>query len=122
VPDEAKCQRTAKPSTSPISSWTLRRASPATRSHRNTAGTTISHSAASSAVMPSPTRRPRATSKTPAAEAYEAKRKYLQNAWRKNDHDAADNDALLPTQDARAVADPAWLEKKERLQNSWRMK
>lgn len=57
-----------------------------------------------------------------AAEAYEAKRAYLQNAWRKNHQAAADDDALLPTQDARAVADRAWLEKKERLQNSWRMK
>jgi hypothetical protein len=57
-----------------------------------------------------------------AAKAYEAKRAYLQNAWRKNHQDAADDDALLPTQDARADANQAWLDKKERLQNGWRLK
>jgi hypothetical protein len=57
-----------------------------------------------------------------AALAYEAKRARLQNAWRKNHQDATDDDVLLPTQDARAVADQAWLDKKERLQNGWRMK
>jgi hypothetical protein len=57
-----------------------------------------------------------------ASEAYEAKRAYLQNAWRKNHRDATDDDVLLPTRDARAVADQAWLDKKERLQNGWRMK
>jgi hypothetical protein len=57
-----------------------------------------------------------------AAEAYAAKRKYLQNAWRKNRHDAADDDALLPTQDARAVADRAYEDRKVWLSNAWRHK
>jgi hypothetical protein len=57
-----------------------------------------------------------------AAEAYEAKRAYLQNAWRKNHQDAADDDALLPTRDARADADQAYRDKCERLQNAWRLK
>jgi hypothetical protein len=57
-----------------------------------------------------------------AAEAYEARRTRLQNAWRKN---AADDNAPGQCADAaqaRAVADRAWFDKKERLQNSWRMK
>jgi hypothetical protein len=57
-----------------------------------------------------------------AAEAYEAKRARLQNAWRKN---AADDDTPAQCADAAeagAVADRAWLEKKERLQNSWRLR
>jgi hypothetical protein len=57
-----------------------------------------------------------------AAEAYEAKRAYLQNAWRKNHQNATEDDGPLPTRDARADADRAWLDKKERLQNGWRMK
>jgi hypothetical protein len=57
-----------------------------------------------------------------AAEAYEAKRAYLQNAWRKNHQDAADDDALLPMRDARADADQAYRDKCERLQNAWRLK
>jgi hypothetical protein len=57
-----------------------------------------------------------------AAEAYEAKRAYLQNAWRKNHQNATEDDDPLPTRDARADADQAWLDKKERLQNGWRMK
>jgi hypothetical protein len=57
-----------------------------------------------------------------AAEAYEAKRAYLQNAWRKTHQDATEDDAPLPTRDARADAEQAWLDKKQRLQNGWRMK
>jgi hypothetical protein len=64
---------------------------------------------------------PPRSSQDEAAEAYEAKRARLQDAWHKKHQDAAD-DAPPPTQDARAVADRAWLDKKERLQNSWRMK
>jgi hypothetical protein len=55
-----------------------------------------------------------------AAIAYEERRQRLQNAWRKDHQDAADDDAPLPPQDARVVADRAWLDKKERLQNLWR--
>jgi hypothetical protein len=57
-----------------------------------------------------------------AAKAYEAKRAYLQNAWRKN---SADDDTPAQCTDAaqaRADAEQAWLDKKERLQNGWRMK
>jgi hypothetical protein len=60
-----------------------------------------------------------------AAEAYEVRRARLQNAWRKNHQDLADDDTPAQCADAaqaRAVADRAWLDKKERLQNSWRMK
>jgi hypothetical protein len=57
-----------------------------------------------------------------AAEAYEAKRAYLQNAWRKNHQDTADDDALLLTRAARADADQAYRDKCERLQNAWRLK
>jgi hypothetical protein len=60
--------------------------------------------------------------KDAAAEAYEAKRAYLQNAWRKN---AAEDDPPAQCTDAaqaRADADQAWLDKKERLQNGWRIK
>jgi hypothetical protein len=64
---------------------------------------------------------PPRSSQDEAAEAYEAKRARLQDAWHKKHQDAADG-APPPTQDARAVADRAWLDKKERLQNSWRMK
>ena len=60
--------------------------------------------------------------KDAAAEAYEAKRAYLQNAWRKNHQDAADDDVLLPTQDARAVADRAYEDRKVWLSNAWRHK
>jgi hypothetical protein len=64
-----------------------------------------------------------------ASDAYAERSQRLENAWRKDhqeaaerkDHqDAADDDAPLPKQDARAVADRAWLDKKERLQTSWR--
>jgi hypothetical protein len=60
-----------------------------------------------------------------AARAYDERRVLLQNAWRKNHQDAADDDTPAQCADAaqaRAVADRAWLDKKERLQNSWRMK
>src|SRR5262245_59275687 len=57
-----------------------------------------------------------------AAAAYEEKRQNLQRGSRRHNADAGDDDVLLPTQEARAVADRAWLDKKERLQNSWRMK
>jgi hypothetical protein len=57
-----------------------------------------------------------------AALAYEERRDRLANAWRKNHRDATEDDAPLPTRDARADADRAWLDKKERLQNGWRMK
>jgi hypothetical protein len=57
--------------------------------------------------------------KDAADEAYEAKRAYMQNAWRK---DATDDDALPPTQHARAVADRAYAERTKRMQNAWRQK
>jgi hypothetical protein len=65
------------------------------------------------------------TSQDDAARAYDERRARLQNAWRKNHQDAADDDTPAQCADAaqaRALADRAWLDKKERLQNSWRMK
>jgi hypothetical protein len=57
-----------------------------------------------------------------AAEAYEARRARLQNAWRKNDADDDTPAQCADAAQARALADRAWLDKKERLQNSWRIK
>jgi hypothetical protein len=65
---------------------------------------------------------PPRSSRDAAAIAYKERFARLENAWRK---DAAADDARTQCVDAaqaRALADRAWLDKKERLQNSWRVR
>jgi hypothetical protein len=53
-----------------------------------------------------------------AAEAYESKRAYLRDAWRKDTQDNA-NQSQDAAQ-AKGLADSAWQDKKQRLANAWR--
>ena len=62
----------------------------------------------------------RHTSDGTPQQAYDERTRRLENAWREQKNNSAPAVAQNATQDARTIANQAWLDKKERLQNAYR--